>query len=144
MKIRRGKISDIKELHYLLNNVKEIRDFEGGEEYPESWVKDLLKNEKENIVLISENEEGKLIGFLVAFLQTGVKEAILNNLYVDENYRRSRVATDLLKMYESELKRRGFIFSMALAKTDNTAIQEFNENNGYKRGDEFYFYYKWI
>lgn len=144
MIIRKGKITDLEKVHYFLNNIKEIRDFEEGEEYPISWVKNLLTSKKDNIVLIAENERGELIGFLISLLLCGVKEAVLNNLYIEENYRKKGIATMLLNKYEDELKKRKFIFSMSLVKTNNMKMQSFNEKNGYKKGDTFHFYYKWV
>ncbi len=134
----------MKDVHYLLNHIKEIRDFEEGEEYPEEWVKRLLQSKKDTIVLIVENEEKKIVGFLISLLLCGVGEAVLNNLWVEETYRGSGIATTLLEKYELELKKRKFTFSMALAKIDNIPVQRFNEKQGYTKGDTFHFYYKWL
>ncbi len=143
IEIRNGQTSDLEELYFLLNNGKENRDFDEGEEYPKKWIKNLILHKKENMVIIAY-EDKELVGFLIAHLLKGIRDSILNNIYVKPKYRKKGIASLLLKNYESNAKKRGMKFSAAMSQTENKKIRNFNEKHNYKRGHKFYFYYKWF
>ena len=106
--IRTAKESDAEEIYKILNETKELRDFDDGEEYPISWVKNAI-NSKENIFLVYEiNNE--LAGFLIGLLVKEIKESIKNNTYVKPQFRGQGIATKLTKEYERILAKRGFEF----------------------------------
>jgi len=141
--IRLANLSDVVEIYEAVNNTPEERDFADGEEYPMCWVKDVIENKDENIVLVYE-EDKKLVGFLIAHILASCKDAIMNNLYVKPEYRGKGIATKITKEYETIVRSLGIDFSMSLVHVDNDDMQKLSEKVGYSQGEKCYVYYKWL
>jgi GNAT superfamily N-acetyltransferase len=141
IKIRNAKSSDISKIHYILNNSNELRDYEGKDEvYPMSWVKGAV-TKKDNLALVAEDDR-KFIGFTIVHLLRGVSDAISHSLYVAPAYRNKGIATALMNVGESWLRKHGYQWSISLVKTSNKKMQKFMAKNNFKKGDAFYVYYK--
>ena|SRR3989344_1556454 len=141
MAIRRANKADSKEIHFILNNTMELRDYEGREEYPSRWVNAIIKDKKNNLILVN-NDKNEMRGFLIAHLLNSIKDAILNHLFVKEKYRNKGVAKELMKEYESYLIKNKFYFNLLFANKNNVSAKQFFESRGFKRGEDFSMYYK--
>ena len=141
--IRLANNSDIKEIYEIVNKVKELKDYNKGEEYPIYWVRNVIKNKKENLVLVYEKDKN-FAGFLIAHLLYSNKDAIRNNIYVKPEFRRKGIANELVMEYEKRIKKLGFDFSISFVNVKNKKMQNFNDKHGYLKGNKFFAYYKWI
>ena len=141
MAIRRANKADSKEIHFILNNTMELRDYGGIEEYPSRWVNAIIKDKKNNLILVNNNKN-EMRGFLIAHLLNSIKDAILNHLFVKEKYRNKGVAKELMKEYESYLIKNKFYFNLLFANKNNVSAKQFFESRGFKRGEDFSMYYK--
>ncbi len=140
MKIRKANKFDTKEMYQILNETIELRGFVGGEAYSQSWFKEVVNDDKNNISLVAE-VDGKLAGFLIAHILAD-KDFFLNDIFVKPEFRNNKIATKLLE----ELNNRGikikskFSFGFVLVKNDK--MQNLFEKMNYNRGQSFYYYYK--
>ena len=142
MIIRKGKLSDIINIHHVLNHTKELRDYEGyDEEYPKSWVKGVIENKSNNLVLVAEDNK-KLIGFTIVHLLKGVLDAFAHSLYVVPSYRRKGLASILLQNRESYLKNKGYKSVIGFVNVSNKNMQNFMSKHNYNKGNKFYVYWK--
>lgn len=141
MKIRKGKISDLKELLKFLNETPELQSSKGEKTYTRAWVKDSLTDKDRNLVLIAE-ENNKIIGFLIAELWKKKKSSFFADIFVKPEYRKQGIATKLKDKYEKICKKLGLKTIVGLVLVTNKKMYKLMEKRGYKRGNKFYFYEK--
>ncbi|MCL4117696.1 UNVERIFIED_CONTAM: hypothetical protein GTU68_058129 [Idotea baltica] len=100
---------------------------------------------KKNHLWIAENEKGDEMGFVnlyPSFTSVGMAPVfILNDLYVNPNYRKSGVGTFLLTHAADWAKTRGAIRLHLETGTDNHIAQKLYEGIGWKKEKDTYFYY---
>jgi|GEM_PF-6409395 len=145
IKIRTARKEDEEFIHFNLNNDPGLRDYDSkeisGEDYPKYWVRGILADKKGSLALIAEKDRQKA-GFLIAHLLEGVRESILNNIFVVKEFRNSGVGDRLIKTYESFIRKKKFKLSLCLINLDNKKAMRFHEKNGYTGGYDFRFYQK--
>lgn len=102
----------------------------------------LEKGESEIFVAVYEDE---VIGFTQlypVFSSIGMKKAwILNDLYVDPAHRRMGAARGLITASRILGEGTNSRYIMLQTATDNIPAQALYEDIGFKRDDEFYYYY---
>jgi len=141
MKIRKGKISDLKRLMKFLNETPELSAGMAGETYSEEWVRSCLTDKKMNLVLIAEYNR-EIIGFLMAEMWRGKKYSFTSDIFVKPEYRRQRIATKLKEEHERICKNQGIKKILGLVLATNKKMHKFMEKDHYKRGSAFYLYEK--
>jgi len=141
MIIRKGKISDLKELLKLLNSTPELQSTAEGQTYPLQFVKGTLTGKDRNLVLIAE-ENKKLIGFLTAELWKDKKYSYLTDIFVKVEYQKKGVASKLMKEYEKICKKYKMDFIVGSVMVSNKKMQNFVEKLNYKKGHKVYLYEK--
>ena len=141
MQIRKGKISDFKELMEILNSTPQLQDSKDGKSYSRKWVEASIKDEKDNFILIAE-ERGRLAGFLLSEVWRNKNFSEMVDLYVKPEFRKMGVATMLVKRYEKNCRKYHLNSISALVLASNKRMQKFMKKNGYKKGNIFYFYGK--
>jgi ribosomal protein S18 acetylase RimI-like enzyme len=141
MKIRKGKLNDLEELHFILNNTKELHGEKNNpEQYPRRWIKIVLKD-KTTSVLIAE-EKNKLAGFFIAEFDKKTKSSYLVDIFVKPEYRKKEFASKLLKEYEKLCREKGIDELTTLVLTDNKKMQSFMKKYNYRQGNKFFYYSK--
>jgi len=141
MKIRKGKLSDSRELLQLLKSTPEVQLSWEGNTYTKEWVNASLIGKEHDFVLIAE-ENKKIVGFLIAELWKKKKYSFLSDLFVKPDYRKKKVATMLVNEYEKMCRKAKLNSITLLVLTGNKRMQKFIEKRRYKRGNEFYIFEK--
>ena len=140
MRIREGKISDIRQLHSWLNNTYELRGFDKGEAYSKSWLEELINDGKGSIVLVAENGK-QITGFLIAHILSG-RDIFLNDIFVSKKQRKKGIASELLTNFHRISENIHSNFALGFVNVKNKKMQNFLKKFDYKRGHIFYYYYK--
>jgi ribosomal protein S18 acetylase RimI-like enzyme len=65
---------------------------------------------------------------------------ILNDLFIDENYRRNGVAQSLMRTAENFARETGAVRMVLATQMSNVAAQSLYELRGYVKDEEFYHY----
>jgi [ribosomal protein S18]-alanine N-acetyltransferase len=111
-----------------------------------SWTEadlDALMNNPEAITLsVSDSENGKIAGFLLARLITSAREAEILNFAVRPEYQRKGVGGRLLGELISELKNREFTTLWLEVRASNRKAQKFYLKNGFIKAGVRRFYYR--
>ena len=144
MKIRRGKANDIDSILNLMKNVYELRVSKKNDPFvSKSFIREYLLDKKMNYVLISE-ENKKIIGFLFAEIWKKKKFSFFAEITVSPEYRRKGIADKLFDVYERYCKNKKLKVIVAQAHINNKKIIKFNKKKGFKRGETFYYYIKYL
>ncbi len=141
MKIRIAKEADFQILWKILTETPELQSDATGNTYDKDWLKAVIKYDKENLVLIAE-ENNVVQGFLIAHHFSTVKQTILNDIFVFPKFRGEGIATKLVEECEKQAKKMKFKYITQIVRIDNKKMQKFNEKIEYKKGNAFYFYEK--
>jgi ribosomal protein S18 acetylase RimI-like enzyme len=143
MQIIKADISHLGPLAALFDayrgHYEQAPDLQGAKAY----LADRFSN-KDSEIYVAE-DGGALIGFTQlypVFSSIGMKKAwILNDLFVDPAHRRKGAARGLIaasrKLGEATAAR----YVMLQTHITNTSAQALYESEGFKRDDEFYYYY---
>jgi ribosomal protein S18 acetylase RimI-like enzyme len=99
----------------------------------ESFIKNRLENNES--VIFAAFEDGKVVGFtqlypLISSVRA-VKNWLLNDLFVDTNYRKRGIGEILLKTAAGFAKTHGATFLQLETAADNYAAQNLYENTGF-------------
>ena len=140
-------IANHNDLKKVLPLFHEYRKFYRQEFSPsaEEFLKErLAKNE--SIILLAQLED-KCVGFIQlykSFSSIGLGPIIiLNDLFVDPNFRRKKIAETLILKTIEYAKQNNFIKVSLSTQISNTSAQELYKNLGFKKdNDFFYFNYK--
>lgn len=142
------KCAAIDDLNEIANLVMKYRDFYGvhnqSREEVESFIRDRITNDQSKI-FIAIDVNGHGIGFIQlypSYSTVSLKpQWVLNDLYVEEDYRKQGIGTELMnavKEYFSD-KAKGFIL---VTDKENHTAKSFYDNNGWETGEyDFYTYY---
>jgi len=109
-------------------------------------AKEFLKerfNNNDSVVFVA-NDNGKLIGFTQlypSFSSVSMKRVwILNDLYVEEPYRRRGIAKLLMSVAEEYAKESGAVKVILATHISNITAQKLYEARDYIKDEEFYHY----
>ncbi|HII30027.1 hypothetical protein COT48_00380 [Candidatus Woesearchaeota archaeon CG08_land_8_20_14_0_20_47_9] len=140
MRIRKGKPSDAAVLLKLLN-ADELQSGLEDSTYTLEWVNACLTSPNTDLVLVAE-EEGQIIGFLIAEIWRKKHFSYLSDIYVRPELRKGGVASALLNKYKAFCNEQDLRFIQCAVLTSNRGMQGWCKAHGFKRGREFYFYGK--
>lgn len=111
-------------------------------EATKQFLKERFDN-NDSIVFVA-NDNGKIVGFTQlypSFSSVSMKRVwILNDLYVEESYRRKGVAKLLMSTVEKYAKESGAVRVILATQISNTNAQKLYEARGYIKDKEFYHY----
>lgn len=133
MLIRNAKISDSREILKLGNSVKE---FQVSEKTVIFWPKDsllrIIKN-KNDIVLVAE--EGKNIaGFIIVNYNPNLGKAIIENIFVKEEFRGKNIGEVLLESAIKQLSKLKCKYVCTFIKSKDAKIIGWYGKRGFNRG----------
>lgn len=117
MKIRNGKLSDLEELHKNFVHTKGLTNYSINNDY----------------MYIVEDKE-KIIAFLYGDRTICSNSGILLGLEVLKEYRHKGIATNLIKQFENDLKRK-YCKQILVFFNNNDNQLEFYKKVGFKRDD---------
>ncbi|WP_016950510.1 GNAT family N-acetyltransferase [Anabaena sp. PCC 7108] len=109
-------------------------------------VKEFLKERFQNheSVVFAANDNGKLVGFTQlypSFSSVSMKRVwILNDLYVEESYRRRGIANLLMSAAEEYAKESKAVRVILSTQISNLTAQKLYEARDYIKNEEFYYY----
>jgi len=98
--------------------------------YEKREVDEWIRNPEDNIVLIAELGNGRLIGFLYCKLMSS-HWAVIDNLLVDAKYRKRNVGSRLMRLCEKVLLGRRIEYVSLLAHSSDRVTHHFLEQRGY-------------
>lgn len=124
------------------------RVFYENEREPEKekrFLKQRMEN-NESVIFLALDEDGSGMGFIQLyplFSSVSMKRVwLLNDLYVDEDFRRKGVATALLDRAVEFGKSSGARHIMLETANDNFEAQKLYENHGWETDDGFKHYFR--
>ncbi|WP_343306697.1 GNAT family N-acetyltransferase [Chitinophaga niabensis] len=131
---RLAELFDAYRQHY-----EQASDLQGAKAY----LKERLEKGESEIFVALYNDE--VVGFTQlypVFSSIGMKKAwILNDLFVDPAHRRIGAARGLIAASRALGELTNARYIMLQTHTDNITAQALYEDTGFKRDDEFYYYY---
>lgn len=145
MIIRKGKLSDAKELLKIVNATPELHATEDSTEsmYSLNWIKAFLTEKEAALILIAE-ENKKIIGFIIAEIWKKHGYSFLSNITILPDFRRKGVGSMLYEKYESRCKKLKLRCINYLVLTTNEKMQNWSAKHGFKKGKLLYYYEKRI
>jgi ribosomal protein S18 acetylase RimI-like enzyme len=133
MKIKTATLGDVDTLVKLGNSVNE---FQVSDEVVTFWPKEVLVNcikSKNNPIFVAiKNKE--IIGFIISNYNSYFKKAIIENIFVNPDFRGKEVGKLLLCNLLSELKSLGCEYVCSLTEVENEVAIEFYLKNGFNKG----------
>ncbi len=137
--VRHARPGDLTTLTQLVR--AHVRDYYGRPEPSSEWVQALLGAllyEKEGVVLVAE-QAGSLAGFAILYFTFSTehadKIAVLNDIHVVEELRRTGAGSELFDACRTLTKERGFAYLTWQVTRDNEEAQQFFERMGATRQD---------
>jgi ribosomal protein S18 acetylase RimI-like enzyme len=138
--IRKGKLTDAKELLRLMNSSPELQSSPDGNTYTPRWIKSSLTNPI-NLVLIAEIDD-EIDGFLMAELWKDRGNSYLADIYIKPEFRKQGLSTMLQKEFEKICKENNISHIFLLTLTTNKRMQKHIEKKHYKKGNKMFIYEK--
>lgn len=144
MNIRKATIQDVDNIFQLGKYIDEFKVNEKNSfwQYEQlvEWVKS--SNTGKDVILVSKDDNGHIVGFVLSQLHRPTGKATIENLFVKEEFRNQGLAIELLNNCILELKKSGASFICLLAQSDHKKLVSYYEKNGFKKGMEFYWFHK--
>lgn len=103
------------------------------------WAKEQLYkwiDSKDDVLLVAE-ENREIIGYVTSQLHTPTGKATIENVYVDEQYRRRGTGSDLIQECLKQLEERGATYVCGMVKLKDRLTTEFLKSLGFNKGYDF-------
>ncbi|RPE08958.1 GNAT family N-acetyltransferase [Chitinophaga lutea] len=144
MQIIKANHSHLPQLAVLFDAYRQHYEQPTNVEGAQAYLAERLEQHDSEIYAATD-EDGTLIGFTQlypVFSSIGMKKAwILNDLYVAPEHRRKGAARKLIAASRELGERTSARYIMLQTHITNTTAQALYEDEGFKRDDEFYYYY---
>lgn len=144
VKIRRMKEADIPNVIKAGEGTSEFRISPSDREF---WSEEELKNwilSEYDVLLVVENEEDEMIGFLTSSFHKPTGKVIGENLWVHKNYRKMGIGSMLLDEHLRLVKEKGATFVSSYVKEDAVLSMKLHDKKGFNQGDKSYWFYKYF
>lgn len=135
-KIDQNNIIYVDKCDELFKNFLEserIYDTNSLEYIPNSFKKDISKD---NVLLYIAKLEGKVVAFLYGYIETNIRQKLpvahLTFIYVEENYRKQKIATRLIDCFLHEVKQKNVEIIEVKAFENNKIACDIYEKLGFK------------
>lgn len=133
MEIKTATLENIDTIIKLGNSVNE---FQVSDEVVTFWPKEVLtdciKSKNNPIFIAKENKQ--IIGFIIANYNPSFKKAIIENIFVNTDFRGKEVGRLLLDNLLNKLKELGCEYVCSLIENNNDVAVEFYLNNNFNKG----------
>lgn len=137
--IRTMTEQDVECVHASGVEVESFRTTGAEAEESPFWPEERLRRwvqSGEDVLLIAESD-GVIVGYFLSHLHETTGTAYIENLYVEEEYRRQGIGERLLREGVERIVANGGRYISALTKTDNEAMQGLLRKAGFNQGDTF-------
>ena len=133
MKIRDANLQDINSIVNLGKNVKE---FDTTKKVVSFWPRHIIENciNSESDILLVAEENNKLVGFIIVQNSISFKKAVIENIFVHQDYRNKGIAQLLLHKAIDKLKELKCEYIVTLVKEDNEKSIKFYLKNKFNKG----------
>ena len=142
MEILLANINHLESVSVLLDRYRVFYNQASNLEGAKEFLKERFKNK--DSVVFAANDNGELVGFTQlypSFSSVSMKRVwILNDLYVEESYRRRGIAKLLMSAAEEYTKSSGALRVVLATQISNTTAQKLYEARNYIKDEEFYHY----
>ena len=135
IQIRKAEQKDIMSIYNMGLNVNEFNTTDTTATF---WPQDILKNiinSKHGYIFIAEADK-QLVGFIIINYNCIFKKALIENIFVNPDYRQKDIAKKLLSMAKTEIKKVGCEYLCTLVEPSSSAFT-FYLNNNFTPGKEF-------
>jgi ribosomal protein S18 acetylase RimI-like enzyme len=134
--IRKAALADAVELHKLGANVPE---FLVNEDTVNFWPRDILDDalESDDVLVLVAEEQGQMLGFIIASYVSGLKKATIENVFVTPAYRSQGIGESLLDTLLKTLAERGCEYVATLVPHDAAGAYRLYQNVGFAKGGTF-------
>jgi len=136
------KYSEIPDIDKLCQIVSKHMDFIGSKKNMENindTIKNALKDDTKAIFFLNINEKKDICGFafgnISSGLETGADYFWLNELYVESEHRRKKIATEIVTFMENWAEENNIKYIAAMTDKSNKNAAEFYKKMGYEVGE---------
>jgi ribosomal protein S18 acetylase RimI-like enzyme len=142
MKVFLANHEHLEALAILFDNYRIFYNQTSDIQAAKNFLQERFQNNDSVVFAAKDNEE--IVGFTQlypSFSSVSMKRVwILNDLYVQESYRRKKIATLLINAAQEYAKHSGAIRVILATQISNTTAQKLYESQGYIKDTEFYHY----
>ena len=142
MEVFLANINHLESLSVLLDQYRIFYNQASNLDAALEFLKERFNNN--DSVVFAANDNGKLVGFTQlypSFSSVSMKRVwILNDLYVEESYRRRGIAKLLMSAAEEYAKESGALRVTLATQVSNTNAISLYESRNYIKNEEFYHY----
>ncbi|WP_413175617.1 GNAT family N-acetyltransferase [Anabaena azotica] len=142
MEVFLANINHLESVSILFDKYRVFYNQPSNLEAAKNFLKERFNNN--DSVVFAANDNGKLVGFTQlypSFSSVSMKQVwILNDLYVEELYRRRGIANLLMNVAEEYAKKSGAIRVSLATQISNVTAQKLYESRDYIKDEEFYHY----
>ncbi|MEP1151343.1 MAG: GNAT family N-acetyltransferase [Balneola sp.] len=143
MKIEQVTLSDLEELAALFDGYRVFYEKESDMKSCKAFLKERIEN-NESVIYISRDEEGEASGFIQlypVFSSTRLKRFwLLNDLYVDLNFRGQRISKALIERAKELCRETGACGMMLETAKDNNVGNQLYPATGWTLDEDHNFY----
>ena len=134
-----SEISDIDKLTSIVSKQMKFIGANGDPERIRNAIKNALEENKRAIFFVKTNNAKEYSGFAFCNISSGLESGAdyiwINELYVEPEYRRKGVASEIMGFIETWAKEKGIKYiATVTGKTNETAMGLY-EKNGYELGE---------
>ncbi|AFZ55712.1 GNAT family N-acetyltransferase [Anabaena cylindrica FACHB-243] len=142
MEVFLANIDHLESVAVLFNRYRIFYNQASNLEAAKEFLKERFQNH--DSVIFAANNNGELVGFTQlypSFSSVSMQRIwILNDLYVEESYRRRGIAKLLMNTAEEYAKKNGAIRVILATQITNTTAQKLYETRDYIKNEDFYHY----
>ncbi len=143
IEIIQASLESLDELSRLFQNYRIFYKKEPDAEGEKAFLKERITN-KESVIYLAKSDN-KFIGFVQLFpmfSSTRITRLwLLNDLYVDKEFRKSGAASLLIERSKQLARETNYAGLMLQTAKDNTTAQSVYDRNEFVQDDNFYSYY---
>lgn len=143
IEIIQASLESLDELSRLFQNYRIFYKKEPDAEGEKAFLKERITN-KESVIYLAKSDD-KFIGFVQLFpmfSSTRITRLwLLNDLYVDKEFRKSGAASLLIERSKQLARETNYAGLMLQTAKDNTTAQSVYDRNEFVQDDNFYSYY---
>lgn len=143
IEIIQASLENLDELSRLFQNYRIFYKKEPDAEGEKAFLKERITN-KESVIYLAKSDD-KFIGFVQLFpmfSSTRITRLwLLNDLYVDKEFRKSGAASLLIERSKQLARETNYAGLMLQTAKDNTTAQSVYDRNEFVQDDNFYSYY---
>lgn len=143
IEIIQASLENLDELSRLFQNYRIFYKKEPDAEGEKAFLKERITN-KESVIYLAKSDD-KFIGFVQLFpmfSSTRITRLwLLNDLYVDKEFRKSGAASLLIERSKQLARETNYAGLMLQTAKDNTTAQSVYDRTDFVRDDDFYTYY---